>query len=76
MPEPTVITAAEPAPAVMLVATAPEMLVALAQRESQPLVVLGVQPYEPVAGAFELVLRPPSRQELQSAIMQRFQVAE
>lgn len=74
MPEPTVITASEPAPPVVLIAAAPEMLVELARRESEPLVIVGIQPYAAIEGAFELVLRRPARQELQAAIMQRFKV--
>lgn len=74
MPSPTVIQIDDaPVPAEILVAVSPEILVMLAEKESAPLAIIGIQPHASIEGAFELLLRTPSRQELQASIMQRFQ---
>lgn len=75
MPEPTVLIENQLLPAEILVAVSPGVLVNLAERESEPLVVIGIQPHPSTEGAYELILRRPERSELQAAIMQRFKVA-
>ncbi len=50
-----------------------QVLVDLAETMSEPLVLVGVRP-EP-GGGFEIMLRRPSRAELQAQVMARFQSA-
>lgn len=38
--------------------------------DSEPIIVMGIEPRED--GSFEMLLRRPSRQELQASIMERF----
>lgn len=63
----------EAAQHVAYVAVSKQALVELAEREPEPVVLVGVQP--DANGGFELLLRQPSRAELQAAIMARFQSA-
>ncbi len=73
---PTIVDPNRPVPDTLLVAMSPEILVGLAAHESEPLAIVGVQPHASIEGAFELILRRPSRQELQAAIMARFQAED
>ncbi len=55
------------------VAVSTELLVELAARESEPVVMLGLVPDE--NGGYSMTMRRPSRAELQATIMARFQSA-
>lgn len=55
------------------VAVSKTLLVELAAKESEPVVLVGIQS-EP-RGGYELLLRQPTRAELQAAVMARFQSA-
>lgn len=72
--EPSVDPLYDPATDTQLVRIARDIMLRLAVEPSNPIVVMGAELCPD--GTYELILRNPSRQELQRATMERFQAPD